>query len=409
MRAAGLLAATLICSLAAASGHAEEPMDLTPPGAAPFNPVAPKPAKPKKPPVKSVKPAPPAVPPAPAPPASATAAPAAPPTASGSPTLAPAPPAPGVLTQPAIWCGCAARDLALGDRFRCRRPGPRHRPPAGRPSARPRLWRVPARALPDRVPDRHRAGIQGRRGRPDADRPDLRGRLRRAAELQGGARLVSPRRRQGRPPGTIRPRHDVSPGPGRRRRRRSGHPPPPEGRRSGPGRRRLPALARLPRRQDPPVRPQPCRRASHQGGGRGQCGRAIRAWRALRRRQRRAARRSARGTLVRRGGQRRQHFRRDRVCDPPFQRQREFPRTRPLPRAGSSAPRKPETPSRRTVSRGFWRPGSACPPTRVAAAKWHFLARSAGKDDAWLDSFVDNLTDVQRQSAAAAAQRFPGN
>ena len=53
--------------------------------------------------------------------------------------------------------------------------------------------------------------------------------------------------------------------------------------------------------------------------------------------------------------------------------------------------------------------GPACPPTGVAAAKWHYLARSAGKTDPWLDNFVDNLSEAQRKSAAAAAQRFPDN
>jgi TPR repeat protein len=43
----------------------------------------------------------------------------------------------------------------------------------------------------------------------------------------------------------------------------------------------------------------------------------------------------------------------------------------------------------------------------IAAAKWNFLAKRAGRDDAFLDDFVAKLTDEQRQAALAAAQRWP--
>ena len=53
--------------------------------------------------------------------------------------------------------------------------------------------------------------------------------------------------------------------------------------------------------------------------------------------------------------------------------------------------------------------GAGVPADPVAAAKWHYLAKAHGKTDEWLDSFVDGLTDEQRQTAAAAAQRWPAN
>jgi hypothetical protein len=43
----------------------------------------------------------------------------------------------------------------------------------------------------------------------------------------------------------------------------------------------------------------------------------------------------------------------------------------------------------------------------VQAAKWHFLAKQAGKDDDFLNQMVASLTDAQRQDAVAAAQRWP--
>ena len=51
--------------------------------------------------------------------------------------------------------------------------------------------------------------------------------------------------------------------------------------------------------------------------------------------------------------------------------------------------------------------GAGQPADPVDAAKWHFLAEQAGKTDPWLDNFVDGLTSEQRQSAVAAAQRWP--
>jgi len=45
----------------------------------------------------------------------------------------------------------------------------------------------------------------------------------------------------------------------------------------------------------------------------------------------------------------------------------------------------------------------------LAAAKWHLLAKRAGKDDDYLDQFVANLTADQRQVALAASQRWPAN
>jgi len=43
----------------------------------------------------------------------------------------------------------------------------------------------------------------------------------------------------------------------------------------------------------------------------------------------------------------------------------------------------------------------------VAAAKWHLLAKRAGKDDDFLDQMVAGLTDEERQTALASAQRWP--
>ena len=45
----------------------------------------------------------------------------------------------------------------------------------------------------------------------------------------------------------------------------------------------------------------------------------------------------------------------------------------------------------------------------MQAAKWHLLARAGGKDDSWLDTFLDGLTPEQKQNALAAAQRFPAD
>jgi len=53
--------------------------------------------------------------------------------------------------------------------------------------------------------------------------------------------------------------------------------------------------------------------------------------------------------------------------------------------------------------------GAGRPPDPVAAAKWHFLAKRSGLADDWLDSFVATLTEDQRQTAIAAAERWPAD
>ena len=137
MRATGLFAAALVYSLVAASGRAEEPMDLTPPGTASSgapvnpNPAAPKPAKPKKAPVKAVKPASPPAPATPAP--AATAAPAAATTATGARTPTPQPPGLGALTQPASGAGAPPATLPSGLDFGVADPALDIAPPPGGP------------------------------------------------------------------------------------------------------------------------------------------------------------------------------------------------------------------------------------------------------------------------------------
>jgi hypothetical protein len=42
----------------------------------------------------------------------------------------------------------------------------------------------------------------------------------------------------------------------------------------------------------------------------------------------------------------------------------------------------------------------------VEAAKWHMLATAAGRPDAELDTFVEGLSDRQREEARARADRF---
>ena len=53
--------------------------------------------------------------------------------------------------------------------------------------------------------------------------------------------------------------------------------------------------------------------------------------------------------------------------------------------------------------------GVGLPPDPVSAAKWHYLAQGAGKEDDWLDTFVAGLSNEQRVAAAEAAQRWPGD
>ncbi|MCP4305472.1 MAG: sel1 repeat family protein, partial [bacterium] len=53
--------------------------------------------------------------------------------------------------------------------------------------------------------------------------------------------------------------------------------------------------------------------------------------------------------------------------------------------------------------------GAGKPASPIDAAKWHFLASTAGKNDDWLDTFVNGLTNGQKQAAVAAAQRWPGD
>ena len=65
--------------------------------------------------------------------------------------------------------------------------------------------------------------------------------------------------------------------------------------------------------------------------------------------------------------------------------------------------------SPRTGSPASSPPARGVPADPVAAAKWHYLAQCAGKEDEFLDDFVAGLPDEQRQAAVAAAQRWPAN
>ena len=42
----------------------------------------------------------------------------------------------------------------------------------------------------------------------------------------------------------------------------------------------------------------------------------------------------------------------------------------------------------------------------IEAAKWHMLARQAGLTDAWLDMFIQGLSQEARDKAKAAAEAF---
>ena len=48
--------------------------------------------------------------------------------------------------------------------------------------------------------------------------------------------------------------------------------------------------------------------------------------------------------------------------------------------------------------------GMGVPADPVEAAKWHFVAKSRGESDPWLDDFVAKLTPDQRTAAEKAAK-----
>ena len=50
--------------------------------------------------------------------------------------------------------------------------------------------------------------------------------------------------------------------------------------------------------------------------------------------------------------------------------------------------------------------GRGVPRNDIEAAKWHFLAARAGRNDAWLDGFVAKLSDSQRKEAETRALNF---
>ena len=51
--------------------------------------------------------------------------------------------------------------------------------------------------------------------------------------------------------------------------------------------------------------------------------------------------------------------------------------------------------------------GIGTEPDKIEGAKWHIIARRAGRSDPWLDDFLTTVDDQTRQKALERANRWP--
>ncbi len=84
-------------------------------------------------------------------------------------------------------------------------------------------------------------------------------------------------------------------------------------------------------------------------------------------------------------------------------------RTRRRPRSFFSGRRRIIIPSRRTAWHGCSPRGRGIRKNMVEAMKWHLLARTAGLNDAWLDSKLEQLSPDEKAAVSAAVRQYVGN